>query len=162
MADNYKVELLSEDYSTTTLLTDEDVISIDRAGFSDITTASQLYIRLNCRNGKFLTAAPLILDWHKIKVTFTDPSGNSISRIYEVQTKIKSDDEDGATATFIGLSRDYHLTQLKFGGTFLQTNSFEIVKELIAQYNTNKGSLQVLITKHDDVLYNKLPKSTYL
>lgn len=161
MADNYKVELLSEDYSTTTLLTDEDVISIDRAGFSDITTASQLHIRLNCRNGKFLTTAPLILDWHKIKVTFTDPSGNSISRIYEVQTKIKSDDEDGATAIFIGLSRDYHLTQLKFGGTFLQTNSFEIVKELIAQYNTNKGSLQVLITKHDNVLYNKLPKSTY-
>ena len=158
MIDNFDIKLISSD-GTETTLTSEDVVQVDSASFTDITQTGELHLKLNCEHGKFLTSAPLLEDWMKIKVVFKDQFGNTQSRIYEIQSYIESADDNSVAVTIIALSREYHLTQINFGQQFYQGNAYDVVKELINEYNTNKGPLQVTIDKHNDNTSNQLPQT---
>ena len=158
MIDNFDIKLVSSD-GTETTLTSEDVVQVDSASFTDITQTGELHLKLNCEHGKFLTSAPLLEDWMKIKMMFKDQFGNTQSRIYEVQSYIESADDNSVSVTVIALSREYHLTQINFGQQFYQGNAYDVVKELINEYNTNKGPLQVTIDKHNDQAFNQLPQT---
>ena len=92
-------------------------------------------------------------------MTFKDQFGNTQSRIYEIQSYIESVDDNSVAVNIIALSREYHLTQINFGQQFYQGNAYDVVKELINEYNTNKGPLQVTIDKHNDNTSNQLPQT---
>lgn len=142
-------------YCNDTLLTD-----------SGSGTISSAVLILNASRGAFITtttsgATPIIDQFNKIKIIFTDDSGNQFSKIFEVDKLRPIWDKSAGTQLRVELlAQERHVQYVNFARQYYFADAYNTIKDMADRYNLSKGTLQPTITKQDDATYNKLPKWT--
>ncbi len=120
-------------------------------------------LRLNAFKGKFLTVAPVMDQFDKIRIQMTDKQStpNSFDRYYEVSTitPIESTQEGNVVELEL-LGQEYHVGKIHFAKQYYFSNAYDVVKDLAATYNANKGTKQPEIEDGADNSSNELPKWT--
>ena len=146
--------------SATDITTDVETVTVTEQGSGDINSC---VIRLESDFGKYFTTAPKIDEFHKIRVQITDDQSpaNSFDKIYEVDNIIPIENsQEGSIVELECLGLEHHLQKFFFSKQFYFESAFDVVKDIIDQYNDTKGSLQPLIEDHDNTTGNLLPKWT--
>jgi len=152
---------LDPDGSNTSLKDDVEVLEVIETGTGEINSAE---IRLTATFGKYLTAAPIIAQYDKIKVTITDSASNTLTRVYEVDNiDIPENSQQGNVAIISCLGLENHLQNVEFtlSDTLDFSSAFNAVKQMIDQYNevrVSTGSTQASVIDHDNTTGNQLPE----
>lgn len=153
--DNTTVTLITESsgYTSTTDISDfiyEIPLATDTGGDE----INEAVIVLNGGRGKFLTVAPILADYDRIRIQSTDESGSTYDRIFEIAPKpdaiIPSEGAEGTLVTLNLLGIEYHV---QLAPPYLKShffeNPFNVVKDIGASYNTSRGSRQPQMHSHD-------------
>ena len=157
-------------YIVTYVSTSKDisshVVSIEKmtdVGSGEVNTATLI---LNARDGQFITQSnsgntPIIDEFDKIKISITDKNGNTYARVYEVDTLTpKKTIQDGVRLEIELIGQEHNLQKIHFAKQFYYANAFEVVKDIIDKYESNRGSAQVTIENAGSTSYNELPEWT--
>lgn len=127
---------------------------------------SKAVLLLNAKNGSFITNTnggntPIIDQFNKIKITFTDSNGLSFSKIFEVDKFRPIEDNQSGTQLRVELlAQERHVQYINFARQYYFASAYDTLKNMADRYNLSKGTLQPTITKQDDSSFNKLPKWT--
>lgn len=122
-----------------------------------------MVITLNAKNGNFVTATsggntPIADQFTRYKVTFTDQSGVSFTKIYLVDTfKPLKNTQMGSRLELHCFGQEYWLQRLDFAKQFYFADANSVAGSIFDIYNVNKGSLQPTITNQHNSVYNQLP-----
>jgi len=128
---------------------------------------NRLIIKLNAINGKFITQSPIIDQFDKIRLEATDGQGGTYNRVFEVLNMTPS--EDGAQGTTLQLDclgNEWYFQHIHYAKPHFWENAFNVGKDIVDLYNSNKGSKQPTMEDHDTdyststQLGNALPKHT--
>lgn len=121
---------------------------------------------LNARDGAFLTnanggATPILSAFDKIKISVTDKSSNtkSLVGIIDDEKPVRKSAGPNCIVELFGQERwlqKMHMPAMKME----RISHHDAIKSIIDIYNSNRGSSQVEIEKHDDTLFNKAPQWT--
>ena len=157
-------------YIVTYVSTSKDisshVVSIEKmtdVGSGEVNTATLI---LNARDGQFITQSnsgntPIIDEFDKIKISITDKNGDTYSRVYEVDTLTpKKTIQDGVRLEIELIGQEHNLQKIHFAKQYYYANAFEVVKDIIDKYESNRGSAQVTIENAGSTSYNELPEWT--
>lgn len=127
-------------------------------GTGEITHAT---IRLNTFGSKFISAAPIIDQFHKIRLQATDADGLTFDRVYEVDTMIPIESrQEGNSMDIELLGLEWHLQKTYFAKPFYFESAYEVVKDIGDLYNDSNASLDPALEDHNNNTGNKLPKWT--
>lgn len=150
-----------------TLNTDitEHVVSIDKC--TDLANEiNGAVIQFDAEFGAFITetnsgATPILTQWDKIKIIFTDKNDNVYSRIFLVKTLFprRTPNENLRLEVHL-VGQEFWLSVIPFPKPFYFENAFTTVRDIIDIYGVTKGSLQPAIENHDDKTENQLPEFT--
>lgn len=147
---SYGVTHFDTDTSTTTIITD-DVISIPL--FTDIGSGevNSARIVLSADRGKFLTSAPLIKQFDRIRLTVLDGFvGGSYDRVFDVIKIIPSEDSDGGTrVTLILLGIENHLMKMNYSKTHFFEGASEVIEDIGDFYNVQALTKQPTLLGHN-------------
>jgi len=158
---------------TPTVLTSNDVDSIPMFTDNGAGEVNSAILILNCgQTGKFLTQAPILDQFDKIRIAATDGQGGTYDRVFEVKTITPSEDNgQGTTAQIECLGNEWYLQHLHYARPQWFQTAFDVMKDIGDTYNldpsttANGGKLPDL-SYHDTVyntstqLGNALPKHT--
>ncbi len=146
------------------------VIAIEQmtdCGSGEVNSATLI---LNGRDGNFITNdsgsnttpnTPILDEFDKIKIKLTDKNGDVYQRIFEVDELIpKKTIQEGIRLDVQLLGQERHLQQVHFAKQYYYASGFEASEDIVDKYNLSKGSAQVSVEKHDNTIYNQLPKWT--
>lgn len=156
-----------------TLLLPQEVDSIPMFTDNGAGEVNSAILILNCgQTGKFLTQAPIIDQFDKIRITMLDGQGGTYDRVFEVKTIVPSEDNgQGTTAQIECLGNEWYLQHLHYARPQWFKTAFEVMQDIGDTYNldqsttANGGKLPDL-SGHDAVyntttqIGNGLPKHT--
>lgn len=143
----------------------EWVVSIDKCTdvANEINTA---VIQFNAEFGAFITesnsgATPILTQWDKIKITFTDKNDNVYSRIFLVKDIFRRRTPNENLRIEVHLvGQEYWLSVIPFPKPFYFENAYTTVRDIVDIYNGTRGTAQASIENHDDKTENELPEFT--
>lgn len=137
-------------YATTANITD-DVQNLPL--FTDTGTGevNEAEIMIKAPFGKYITStAPVPIDFFdRIRIQVTDLAGKSYDRFFEVVSRIPSQDKGAGTQLQLNcLGTEYHTQRIHFSLPFWFKSPFLPAKVAGDTYNSNKGTLQPLLSDH--------------
>ena len=150
------------DGTTSTDITNH-VISIDKltdTGTGEIASA-QLF--LNTMFGQFITESnsnttPIIDQYNTIQIRVWDNDTLEFSRYMFVDDILPQQIQEGQEMQVELYGREYYLKKMKIPGHFYFIRYIDLIKEIIAFYNANRGSDQPgIITEYNGVDYLEVP-----
>jgi hypothetical protein len=140
-----------------------DIIGIECTdiGTGEVKSAK---IKLNGLNGKFITAAPVLVQFDKIKIVITDEDSTTYTQIYEVDRLIPiKNSSEGNILEVELLGQEHHLQKIDVAKQFYFESGFIVGRDISDFYNDVSGTLQPDIQNHDSATSgnNELPQWTY-
>lgn len=162
MPNNWSVVIKHYNVTTTTETTITDnFVSLPMAtdtGTEDINSARLV---LSAQNGKFITTAPLLNQFDRIRIIITDDSGSVYNKVFDIIKIIPSwTKSEGTRVTLQLVGIEHWLQKINHIKPFPFEGAFEVVRDVGQSYNDSKGSLQPELTGHDSTTHNKLPSSS--
>ena len=157
----------------------DSVVKIENmtdTGSGEINSAT---IVLNARKGAFITqennvnlppvqpTTPILAEFDKIEIKLTDKNGDIFRKVYEVRTlEIKKTLAEGVRLIVRLIGQERALAEVQFSKPFYYANAWDVIRDIIDQYQDNKGSRQPTVENHDVTVdsgtyYNDLPKWNY-
>ena len=143
------------------------VVSLDKATDTDVATGEIGSASLMLRSdfGEFQTEAssgntPLLDEFDELKIILTDDNNGTFSKIYEIDTILPQKVEQGNLLQLELLARERNLQLVHISGLFFAKNTFDMVSEIFARYNSTIGTRQPQIINYDNTAYNQVPKTT--
>lgn len=170
---NYTITHYDESNSyASTVLSSWDVDSIPLKTDQGSGEVNRAIIKLNAVNGKFITQAPIIDQFDKIRIVGDDGQGGTYNRVFEVIHITPSEDTpNGTTCQIDCLGNEWYLQHLHYAKPWFRDTAFNVLKDGGDVYNSdpsttaNGGKLPDL--EDHDVDYdgstrlgNALPKHT--
>lgn len=144
--------------SSTDISNDIETIDVTDVGTGEINHAT---IRLNANLGKFITTAPVIDQFHKIRIVLTDDAANTYNRVYEVDRIVPIENaQEGKIVELELLGQESHLQRIHFAKQFYFADAFSVVRDIGDFYNANKTSLQPTLENTSSTTDNTLPDWT--
>ena len=164
MPNNWTVELTHYDVNTTTeTIITENFIALPKAtdtGTEEINSATLI---LSAPNGKFITTAPLIDEFDRIRIKITDnggilQGGNEYNKVFDVVKIIPSwTKSQGVRLTLILQGMEHHLQKINYIKPHFYEGASEVFEDIVDTYNKSKGSLQPFLT----ITTNSLPTANF-
>ena len=163
MPNNWSVEIKHYNVTTTTEtdITD-NFISLPMAtdtGTGEVNTARVI---LSAQKGKFITSAPLLNQYDRIRIKITDQDNAVYNKVFDITKIIPSwTKSEGVRVTLMLLGIEHWLQKINHVKPFFYEGAFEVMEDIGNSYGVSKGSLQPTLTGHDDSTKNKLPTSAF-
>jgi len=134
-----------------------------QAEFTGTEEVSNAILLLSCKQGRFLTAAPIINHFDRVFLKFTDRDGNVESAVFEV-LKIKPMEKQGRgiNAEIYLTHQSWYVWQDQFTNNISKASGFEVVKDVCDSYNVDAGSAQPQIANQGLVFDTNPVSPTYL
>lgn len=119
---------------------------------------NRLLFILNCgQKGKYLTQAPIIDQFDKIRLVATDGQGFSYNRVFEVKTIIPSEDQgQGTTAQIDCLGNEWYLQHKHYARPQWFKTAFEVMQDIGDSYNLDPAT-KANGGKMPDLVYHNVP-----
>jgi len=144
----------------TNITTDIEEVHVVDTGTGEIKSCK---IKLDCRFGKFLTAAPILAQFEQVNVKITDEDSNVYEQIFEIDRIIPIKNAgEGYSCEVEMLGQEHYLQKIDVMKQFEQASATTVSKDLIDFYNDINGSSQPEIQNHDTFTSgnNELPQWT--
>ena len=160
MPNNWTVEITHYDISTTTttVITDNFVAlpSATDTGSTEINSATLI---LSAPKGKFITSAPLIDQFDRIRIKITVTGSSEYNKVFDVMKIIPSwTKSEGVRVTLVLQGMEHHLQKINHIKPFFYEGAKEVMEDVIDSYNNSKGSTQPTLLS---VGTNELPNSNF-
>lgn len=98
-------------------------------------------IKLNSPNGKFITQAPIIDQFDKIRITGTDGQGGTYNRVFEVIHITPSEDTpNGTTCQIDCLGNEWYLQHNHYSKPWFRDTAFNVGKDVGDTYNQDPST----------------------
>ncbi len=163
MPNNWTVAITHYNVTTTTT-TDltENFVSLPQATDTGTSEVNSARLILSAPLGKFITVAPLLNQFDRIRILITDDDGNTYNKIFDITKIIPTwTKSEGIRVTLMLLGIEHWLQKINHVKPFFYEGAYEVVKDVGDLYNANKGTLQPALTGHDNTAKNKLPSANY-
>jgi len=160
MVDFSYVVRVDPEGTDTDISTDVQEVHVVDSGTGEIKSCKLI---LDCKFGKFLTAAPVLSQHDLIRVAITDEDSNVYDQFFEVDRiiPVKNAGEGYACEVEL-LGQEQWLQKIDPIKQFEQASATTVSKDLIDQYNDINGTSQPDVTGHDTFTSgnNELPQWT--
>ena len=122
-------------------------------------SVTSMKVRLNAIRGKFIKlGSDRIKEFDRFRLDVTS-GGITFSRVYETQTLIPIENtSEGNVLEVECLGLEYHLQKIHFARQFYFEQPFDVLIEIINQYETSRASLQPEVEDFDTSVGNELPE----
>ena len=164
MPNNWSVAITHYNITTTTT-TDltGNFVSLPHATDVGTTEVNNATLVLSAPFGKFITVAPLLNQFDRIRILITDDdTGSTYNKVFDIIKIIPSwTKSQGIRVTLTLLGIEHWLQKINHVKPFFYEGAYEVVKDVGNLYNASRGTLQPSLTGHDDTTKNKLPSSNY-
>lgn len=98
-------------------------------------------IKLNAVNGKFITQAPIIDQFDKIRIVATDGQGGTYNRVFEVIHITPSEDNaQGTTCQLDCLGNEWYLQHIHYTKPFFRDTAFNVAADGGDAYNSDPST----------------------
>ncbi len=163
MPNNWNITIYHYNIETTVITTITDnFVSLPMAtdtGSDEINTARLV---LSAPNGKFITSAPLLNQFDRIRIQILDDEGNFYNKVFDIIKIIPSwTKSEGVRVTLILHGIEHWLQKINHVKPFSYEGAYEVVKDVGNSYNNSRGTKQPSLTGHDSTTTNKLPSSNF-
>lgn len=163
MPNNWNIALYHYNITTTTITNITDnFISLPLAtdtGNDEINTAKLV---LSAPDGKFITVAPLLKQFDRIRIQILDDGGFFYNKVFDIMKIIPSwTKSEGLRITLILHGIEHWLQKINHIKPFNYEGAFEVVRDIGNSYNNSRGSTQPSLTGHNSTSTNKLPSANY-
>lgn len=123
--------------------------------FSGTEEISNGTITLSAKNGRFLTAAPVLNFFNSIYVRIQDKDGKVIDGVFEILTINPALQQGQGTAIEIMLShQSWHFWQSHLSKLYQRQSGFEVAQDACNSYNVNVGPSDPVIGSSKDQTLN--------
>ena len=127
---------------------------------------------LNGNKGQFITqdnsnTTPILTEFDKLEITITDKNSDVFRKVLEISAlDIRKTISEGVRIVVRLIGQERALADVQFAKPFFYEDAFDVVKDIVDQYNDIKGSRQVTILNNNVVsdsgtYYNNLPQWNY-
>ena len=132
--------IVTELTGSNVITNDIEEIELTDTGTGEIKSAK---ITLNALKGKFMTAAPKLVQFDQIKIKITDESSNTYEEIYEVDRIIPIKNAgEGYTLQLECLGQEQHLQKIDFAKQFYFESAQTVTESICDFFNDSNGSAQ--------------------
>lgn len=143
--------------ATSTVITD-NFVSLPKATDTGSTEINSATLVLSAPSGKFITTAPVISQFDRIRILITDKDTNTYNKVFDVVKIIPSwTKSEGVRVTLVLQGMEHHLQKINHIKPFFYEGANEVMEDIIDSYNNSKGTLQPTLTS----LSNGLPTSNF-
>ena len=164
MPNNWSVEIKHYKTEPTTAETDitDNFVSLPMATDTGTGEVNSARLVLSAPKGKFITSAPLLYQYDRIRIKITDENNSIYNKVFDVTKIIPSwTKSEGVRVTLMLLGIEHWLQKINHIKPFFYAGAFEVMKDIGDSYGVSKGTLQPTLTGHDDPTKNKLPTSNF-
>tara|TARA_R110000765_G_scaffold181965_3_gene287947 strand:+ start:142 stop:2853 length:2712 start_codon:yes stop_codon:yes gene_type:complete len=163
MPNNWSVEIKHYNITSTTETNITDnLISLPMATDTGTGEVNNARIILSAPKGKFITSAPLLNQYDRIRIKITDENNAVYNKVFDITKIIPSwTKAEGVRVTLMLLGIEHWLQKINHVKPFNYEGAFEVAKDVGDSYSVNKGTLQPTLTGHDDPTKNELPSSAF-
>jgi len=144
----------------TNISNDTEEIQFVDVGTGEIKSAK---LKLDCREGKFLTSAPVLAQFDQVKIAITDDDSTVQTEIFEIDRIIPIKNAgEGYTCEVELLGQEHHLQKIDFAKQFFFSSATVTTKDIVDFYNEINGSSSPEVEDHDTFTSgnNELPQWT--
>jgi hypothetical protein len=111
--------------------------------------------------GKYITLAPIIDQFDRIRITAVDDAGGAYVKVFDVKRIIPIESKASGTTLQVELvGMEQHLQRMYYVGPRYFEDAFQMFEDIGDYYMANRKSKQPTLIGYNDTLYNKLPKYT--
>jgi hypothetical protein len=163
MPNNWSVEIKHYNVTTTTEtdLTD-NFVSLPMATDTGTGEVNSARLVLSAPKGKFITSTPLLYQYDRIRIKITDENNAVYNKVFDITKIIPSwTKAEGVRVTLMLLGIEHWLQKINHIKPFFYAGAFEVLEDIGNSYGVSKGSLQPVLTGHDDPAKNKLPTAAF-
>jgi len=159
MPNNWSIALTHYDINTATqtVITD-NFVSLPKTTDTGTEEINSATLVLSAPSGKFITSAPLIDEFDRIRILITDENGSPYNKVFDVVKIIPSwSKSEGVRVTLILQGMEHHTQKINHIKPFFYEGASEVMTDVIDSYNNSRGSLQPVLTE----LLNELPTANF-
>lgn len=161
MPNNWTVALTHYDIATTTETTiTENFVSLPKTTDTGSGEVNSATLVLSAPNGKFITSAPIIDEFDRIRISIVSTEGTDTeyNKVFDVVKIIPSwTKTEGVRITLILQGMEHHLQKINHIKPFFYEGASEVVDDIVNSYNNSKGTTQPTLLNTT----NELPTANF-
>ena len=163
MADNFELLYYGTETKNKDNYTDitKHVIKVDKLTSSGTGEINSAVVTLDAKFGRFVKTAPIINQYDLFLLRIKNLAGNIIYQKFLIQDDISPQKNDEGTYVILDLlGRERYLQKITYTGHYHFASYRQIITDIFAYYNKNKGSNQPTIN-NPDYDTDSFPAHTY-
>ncbi len=142
----------------------DDVISIPIVTDTGSGEVNSARVILSANEGKFIKSAPVIDQFDRIRIQIDDGDSTTTNydRYFEVNKILPSESKsEGTRLELFLMGLEHNLQIINYIKPHYSAGTYEVMKDIGAQYNDSIGLKQPTLLGHDNTTYNKMPNANF-